>query len=77
MLDLMVVGDASSVALHVFASAGPNSMVIAFDIYILSHIQPEMWELPFYCRHAGFPVERIVGQFNVSTIEKFDPGNIG
>ena len=62
MLDLMVVDDASSVALHVLASAGPNSMVIAFDIYILSHIQPEMWELPFYGRHVGFPVERIVGQ---------------
>ena len=58
----MVVDDASSVALHVLASAGPNSMVIAFDIYILSHIQPEMWELPFYGRHVGFPVEWIVGQ---------------
>ena len=55
----MVVDNASSVALHVLASAGPNSMVIAFDIYILSHIQPDMWELPFY---VGFPVERIVGQ---------------
>ena len=47
MLDLMVVDNASSVALHFLALAGPNSMVIAYDIYILSHIQPEIWELPF------------------------------
>ena len=60
MLDLMVVDNALSVALHVLASAGPNSVVITFDVYILSYTQPEMWELlPFYGRHVEFLVERI------------------
>jgi dihydroxyacid dehydratase/phosphogluconate dehydratase len=56
MLDLMVVGNSTSFALHVLALAVPESTIIAFEIYILSQIQPEIWELPFYCRHLGFPV---------------------
>jgi hypothetical protein len=39
----------------------PDSTIIAFEIYILSQIQPEIWELQFYCRH----------------LEKFDPKNMG
>ena len=62
MLDLMVVGNPSSFALHVPASAVPDSTIIAFEIYILSQIQPDIWELPFYCRHLEFPVERFVRQ---------------
>jgi hypothetical protein len=62
MLDLMVVGNPSSFAPHVLALTVPDSTIIAFEIYILSQIQPEIWELPLYCRHLGFPVERYVGQ---------------
>jgi hypothetical protein len=51
-----------SVALHVFASAVSNSMVGAFEIYISSDIQPEIWEPPFCGRHNGFTVERYVQQ---------------
>jgi hypothetical protein len=51
MLDLMVVGNPSSFALYVPASAVPESTTIAFEIYILSQIQPDIWELPFYSRH--------------------------
>jgi hypothetical protein len=47
MLDLMVVGNPSSFAPYVPASAVPESTIIAFEIYILSEIQPEIWELPF------------------------------
>jgi hypothetical protein len=61
MLDLMV-GNPSSFALYVPAPAVPESTLITFEIYILSQIQPEIWELPFYCRHLGFPVERYVRQ---------------
>ena len=62
MLELVVVSKPSSFALHVPASAVPESTIIAFEIYILSQIQPEIWELPFYCRHLGFPVKRYVRQ---------------
>jgi hypothetical protein len=62
MLDLMVVGNPSSFARHVPASAVPVGTIIAFEIYILSQIQPDMWELPFYCRHLEFPVEWFVRQ---------------
>jgi hypothetical protein len=47
-------GNASSVVLHVPASAVPNSMVVASEIYISLHVQPEVWELHFYGRHVGF-----------------------
>jgi hypothetical protein len=60
MLDLMVIGNPSSFALYVLASAVPDSAITAFEIYILSQIQPDIWELPFYCRHLEFPVERFV-----------------
>ena len=70
MLDLMVVDNASSVALHVLVSAGPNSMVLAFDIYILSNIHPEMWELPFYGRHVGFRLNGLSDNVGVNTILK-------
>jgi hypothetical protein len=62
MLDLIVVGNPSSFALHVPASAVPDSTIIAFEIYILSQIEPDIWELPFYCRHLEFPVKRFVRQ---------------
>jgi hypothetical protein len=42
MLDLMVIGNPSSFALHVPALAVPDSMITAFDINILSQIQPEI-----------------------------------
>jgi hypothetical protein len=58
MLDLMAVGNPSSFAACVPASAVPESTIIAFEIYILSEIQPAIWELPFYSCHLGFPVER-------------------
>jgi hypothetical protein len=62
MLDLMVIGNPSSFALYVVASAVPDSTITAFEIYILSQIQPDIWELPFYCRHLEFPVERFIRQ---------------
>jgi hypothetical protein len=62
MLELMVVGNPSSFALHVPASAVPDGTIIAFEIYILSQMQPEIRELPFYWRHLGFPVQRYVRQ---------------
>jgi hypothetical protein len=60
MLNLMVVGNPSSFALHVPASAVPDSTIIAIEIYILSQIQPDIRERSFYCRHLEFPVERFV-----------------
>jgi hypothetical protein len=63
MLDLLVVGNSSSFLLHIVASAVPDSTIAAFDINILSQIQPERWELRFYCRHLGFPVERYLFLF--------------
>jgi hypothetical protein len=78
MLDLMVVNNASRVALHFHASAVPDSMIIAFEICLSSQIHPEIRELPFYCRHLGFPVERYTSSnVGVGTVEKFDPENIG
>jgi hypothetical protein len=62
MLDLMVIGNPSSFALYVLASPVPDSTMTAFEIYILSQIQPDIRELPFYCRHLEFPVERVVRQ---------------
>jgi hypothetical protein len=62
VLDFMVVNDASSVALHFLASAVPDNMIIAFEIFISYQIQPKIWKLPVYCRHLGFPVERYVQQ---------------
>jgi hypothetical protein len=62
MLDLMVVDNLSSFAPYVPSSAVPESTIIAFEIYILSEVQPDIWELPFYCRHLVFPVERYVRQ---------------
>jgi hypothetical protein len=47
MLDLMVVDNMSSVALHVLASVALNRMIIAFEFYISSHIEPEIWEFQF------------------------------
>jgi hypothetical protein len=58
----MVVNNVSSGAVHVLVSAVPNSTIVAFEIYISSQIQPEIRQLPFYCRHLGFPVERCVQQ---------------
>jgi hypothetical protein len=55
----------------------PESTIIAFEIYILSQIQPEIWELPFYCRHLGFPLNGMSDNVGDSTVEKFDPINIG
>jgi hypothetical protein len=62
MLDFLAVNDASSVALRFLASAVPDSMIKAFEIFISCQIQPEIWELPFYCRHLRFPFERYVQQ---------------
>jgi hypothetical protein len=62
MLDLMVIGNPSSSALYVLALAVPDSTITAFEIYILSQIQPDIRRLPFYCRHLEFPVERFVPQ---------------
>jgi hypothetical protein len=62
MLDLMVVGNPSSFALHVSTSAVPDSTIVAFEICILSQIHPDISELPFYCRRLEFPVERFVRQ---------------
>ena len=76
MLNLMVVDDASSVALHVLALAEPNSMVIAFDIYILSHIQPEIGNFRFTAAMLDFRLNGLSDNVGVS-IEKFDPGNTG
>jgi hypothetical protein len=73
----MIVSDASSFALYFRASAVPDSMMIAFEIFISCQIQPELWEHPFYYRHLGFPVERYVQQCRVGTIEKFDPEDMG
>jgi hypothetical protein len=42
MLDLMVVSNPSSFALYVPASAVPESTITAFEIYILSQIQPDL-----------------------------------
>jgi hypothetical protein len=58
----MVVGNPSSFALYAPASAVPESTIIAFEIYILSQIKPDLWELPFYSRHLELPVEWFVRQ---------------
>jgi hypothetical protein len=62
MLDLMVVGNPSSFALYVAASAVPETTITALEIYILSQLQSDIWELPFYCRHLEFRVEQFVRQ---------------
>jgi hypothetical protein len=60
MLNFMVVNDKSSVALHFLALAVRDNMIMACDIFISGQIQTDIRELPFYCRHLGFPAERYV-----------------
>jgi hypothetical protein len=79
MLDLMVVGNPSSFALHVpvSVSAVPDSTIIAFEIYILSQTKPDIWELPLYCRHLEFPVERFVRQSALAPLKSLTPKTWG
>jgi hypothetical protein len=73
----MVVGNASSVALNVLASAVPNSMVIAFENNISSHIQSEYVNFYFTTAILGFRLNGMSNNVGVSTFEKFDPVNMG
>ena len=53
-------------------------MVTAFDIYISSHIQPEIWEnVRFTAAILDFRLNVMSDNVDVSTIENFDPENTG
>jgi hypothetical protein len=57
----------------------PDSTIIASEIYILSQIQPEIWELPFYCFTAAildFWWNGMSNNVGDSTVENFDLENM-
>jgi hypothetical protein len=76
-LDLMVVGNPSSFALHVPASAVPESTIIAFEIYILSQIQPEIWDFRFTAAILDLRLNGMSDNVGDSTVEKTDPKTWG
>jgi hypothetical protein len=77
MLDLFVIGNPSSFALYVLASAVPDSTITAFEIYIFFNYSPTYGNFRFTAAILNFRLNGLSDRVGVSTIEKFDPENIG
>jgi hypothetical protein len=75
MLDLMVDGNASSVALHVPASVVPNTMIKAFEIFshLIYGLRYENFR--FTAAILDFRLNGTSNKVGFDTIEKFDTEN--
>jgi hypothetical protein len=77
MLDLMVVGNPSSFALHVPASAMTDSTIIALKFIFCPKYSPIYGNFRFTAAILNFLLNGLSDSVGVSIIEKFDPENIG